>query len=83
MRNIKLVKAWGPYVKGNWAAVEDKTAENLIGQGIAIDPARPKPEPTTRGWPTTMPEPVQPKAAKKKAAKKKAKRKHPARRKLK
>ncbi len=62
MRNIKLLQAWGPYVKGNWAAVSDKVAENLIGQGIAIDPTRPAPEPKA------------PPVVAKNAAKKKAKR---------
>ncbi len=65
MRNVKLTQAWSGYVKGDWAAVMDNVAENLIRQGIAIDPTRPKPEP--------VPE-VMPKATKKKAAKKKAKR---------
>ncbi|HDZ38340.1 MAG TPA: hypothetical protein ENH62_08660 [Marinobacter sp.] len=61
MRNIKLLEAWGRYVKGDWAAVTDKIAENLIAQGIAIDPARPKPEPVAAVLPP------KPKAAKKKA----------------
>lgn len=64
MRNVKLLEAWGLYVKGNWAAVSDKVAENLIGKCIAIDPTRPKPEPA----------PVPEATPKKKAAKKKAKR---------
>ncbi len=70
MRNIKLLKAWGPHVKGAWAAVEDNVAENLIAQGIAIDPTRPAPEPVAA-----------PKVAKPKAAKKKVK-KHPKTRRL-
>ncbi len=78
MRNIKLLEPWGPYVKGNWAAVEDKVAENLIAKGIAIDPTRPKPEPVV-----TLPSPMtaKAKAVPKKAAKKK-KANHPVRRKL-
>ena len=63
MRNVKLLKAWGIYVKGNWAAVSDAVAENLIAQGIAIDPSRPKPEPVLQRPPTV----AKPKAAKKKA----------------
>ena len=65
MRNVKLLEPWGMYVKGQWAAVTDTIAENLIEKGIAIDPTRPKPEPVS-----LAPAPV----AKPKAAKKKAKR---------
>ena len=56
MRNVKLTADWAAYIKGQWVAVSDKIAENLIGQGIAIDPTRPKPEPIV--------EPAKPKAAK-------------------
>ncbi len=63
MRNVKLIATWANYVKGSWAAIEDKVAENLITKGIAIDPTRPKPEPvvspclvedTTNNTPTTF-----------------------------
>ena len=61
MRNVKLLEPWGMYAKGYWAAVSDTIAENLIRQGIAIDPTRPKPEPAP------APPKATPKAAKKKA----------------
>ena len=67
MRNVKLLKAWSMHVKGDWVAVMDNIAENLIAKGIAIDPTRPKPEPVK-----AKPKAAKPKAAKK--AKKKVKR---------
>ncbi len=77
MRNVKMVKAWANYGPGGWAAVEDKVAENLINQGIAIDPTRPKPEPalpkdTANNTSTTFAKIAR--VPKPKAAKKKAKR---------
>ena len=75
MRNIKLLEAWGMYVKGNWAAVSDTIAENLIAKGIAIDPTVPRPEPKAAPDPFDRPSPTEKKkATRKKAAKKKAKR---------
>ena len=73
MRNVKLIATWANYVKGQWAAVTDRIAENLIAKGIAIDPTRPKPEPEV------APAKSKPKAAKKKVAKVK---KHPKTRRL-
>ncbi len=43
-RNIKFVKAWANYKPGDWAAVFDNVAKNLIAQGIAKDPTVPPPE---------------------------------------
>ena len=67
MRNVKILQAWSVYRAGDWAAVDDRIAENLIAKGIAQDPRVPAPEP----------DPIvgKPKArvAKPKAAKKKAK----------
>tara|TARA_Y100000310_G_scaffold344157_1_gene455421 strand:+ start:563 stop:754 length:192 start_codon:yes stop_codon:yes gene_type:complete len=60
MRNIKLLDGWNGNPCGARIGVEDSIAENLIAQGLALDPnASPIPAP----------------AAAKKKAKKKAKRK--------
>jgi len=71
MKNIKLLKAWGPHMPGERVVVEDKVATVLVGKGIAFDATAPVPESE-----------ASPVSAKLKAVKKKAKRKHPLRRKV-
>ncbi len=45
MRRVKLLEAWGMHVKGDWVAVMDHVAENLIKKGVARDPTVPAAEP--------------------------------------
>ena len=63
MKNIRLLQPWSKYYAGTTVGVEDAIADNLIGQGIAIDPNAPAvaPEPE--------PAPAKPKAKAKKKAK--------------